>query len=444
MLQSTKPDNDILLYWPIHDFWHNPRGLRSDIRVHNSREWLDGTDFGRTAKWLDEHGYKFDYISDRQLAGCSLVDGMIQTPGGRYAVLVVPGTRFLPIETSRNISKLAEAGANVVSHGQRPGGTPGMKHREEQAEFESMSRRFMPQMQPHDGYSSAPLGEGQIVLADDLEKSLTALDVRHESWSSGDRLRFHRRAWSGGHVYFIKNDSPEPFDGSIAPAVDFTAAVLMDPLDGKIGAAEVGTDDGKNSFRVQLAPHQSLFVKTFNKPVDVAGWKYRLPAGEPTMLDGPWQVEFIAGGPELPPAFVTGRLASWTELAAPEGERFAGTARYSTRFTPDARAERYLFDLGQVADSARVELNGKPVATLLAPPFQVEIGPLHDGENLLTIEVTNVAANRVRDLDRRRVPWKVFKDINVVNISYRPFDASDWPVREAGLLGPVTVTPLAP
>jgi hypothetical protein len=95
-----------------------------------------------------------------------------------------------------------------------------------------------------------------------------------------------------------------------------------------------------------------------------------------------------------------------------------------------------------VADSARVELNGKPVATLFVPPYRAEIGPLLEGENRLTIEATNVAANRIRDLDRRGVKWRIFKDINLVNINYQPFDASKWPIREAGLLGPVTLAPL--
>ena len=53
--------------------------------------------------------------------------------------------------------------------------------------------------------------------------------------------------------------------------------------------------------------------------------------------------------------------------------------------------------------------------------------------------VTNLSANRIRDLDIRKVQWRVFYDINLVNIDYRPFDASTWPVRESGLLGPVTV-----
>jgi hypothetical protein len=64
------------------------------------------------------------------------------------------------------------------------------------------------------------------------------------------------------------------------------------------------------------------------------------------------------------------------------------------------------------------------------------------GDNLLEVEVTNVAANRIRDLDQRRVNWKSFYEINFVNRNYRPFDASDWPLRDSGLLGPVVLSPM--
>lgn len=64
--------------------------------------------------------------------------------------------------------------------------------------------------------------------------------------------------------------------------------------------------------------------------------------------------------------------------------------------------------------------------------------------NKLEVEVTSVSANRIRDLDRRGVQWKIFKDINIVNVNYRPFDASDWPLTDSGLLGPVTLTAVTP
>jgi hypothetical protein len=31
-----------------------------------------------------------------------------------------------------------------------------------------------------------------------------------------------------------------------------------------------------------------------------------------------------------------------------------------------------------------------------------------------------------------------------VNVNYRPFDASDWPLTDSGLLGPVTLTTVMP
>ena len=64
--------------------------------------------------------------------------------------------------------------------------------------------------------------------------------------------------------------------------------------------------------------------------------------------------------------------------------------------------------------------------------------------NQLEIEVTSVSANRIRDLDRHGIKWKNFYDINFVDINYKPFDASDWPLTDCGLLGPVTLTAVTP
>jgi hypothetical protein len=382
-------------------------------------------------------------MSDRQIAASEVADGKIKTPGGKYALLVVPGTNTLPLATGRAINRLVKDGATIVSYGQAPAGTPGWKYRDEQAEFDVMAREFMPQMEEENGYLRSPLGTGQIVIARDLAKTLAALNVRREAWSAPNRLQYLRRAWGSGDVYFIKNASAEPIDERIKLATDFAAALFMDPLTGAIGPADANTEQG--GLRLQLDPGQTIFVKTYRNAFNYSGpaWRYRTPAGSASEIEGEWSVEFIAGGPELPPPFKTRLLTSWTDLAGAAGERFAGTARYTIRFAPDVDASRYLLDLGHVADSARVSLNGKPLATLFAPPFRVEISPRMSDNNTLTIEVTNVAANRIRDLDRRGVKWRIFKDINLVGIDYKPFDAAQWPVRPAGLLGPVTLTPLA-
>ena len=92
--------------------------------------------------------------------------------------------------------------------------------------------------------------------------------------------------------------------------------------------------------------------------------------------------------------------------------------------------------------SARVRVNGKDYGTLITPPFRVVVDNLKPTGNTLEVEVTSVAANRIRDLDRRGVPWKTFRDINIVSLDYKPFDASHWPLTDCGLLGPVTLTPV--
>ena len=87
-------------------------------------------------------------------------------------------------------------------------------------------------------------------------------------------------------------------------------------------------------------------------------------------------------------------------------------------------------------------MNGVDAGARIMEPYRVEIpaGALKAGENVLEVEVTNVGANRIRDLDKRKVEWKIFGDINIVGRNYRPFDASTWPLRDSGLLGPVSLS----
>src|SRR5262249_35813757 len=127
-----------------------------------------------------------------------------------------------------------------------------------------------------------------------------------------------------------------------------------------------------------------------------------------------------------------------------EYQRFSGTACYTTEFeNPKGSADDWRLDLGQVCESARVKLNGQPVGALWCPPYEVSIGAfLRPGTNRLEVAVTNLAANRVRDLDRGKSGWKYFYDLNVVGRDYRPLDAANWPLLDSGLLGPVTLKPV--
>ncbi|MDZ7722222.1 MAG: hypothetical protein U5R06_05185 [candidate division KSB1 bacterium] len=95
-------------------------------------------------------------------------------------------------------------------------------------------------------------------------------------------------------------------------------------------------------------------------------------------------------------------------------------------------------------ESAEIYVNDEYAGTLWCLPFELSVGKyIQKGINTLEIRVTNLSANRIRDLDRRGVNWKRFYDINFVDQNYEEFDASDWPVAPSGLLGPVRLIPVA-
>jgi hypothetical protein len=261
-------------------------------------------------------------------------------------------------------------------------------------------------------------------------------------------VKFIRRVTPTGYDYFFANLSSNKLDGWVTLAREVRSAAILDPLTRILGAAALRpADAGQAQIYLQLAPGESLIVRT-TRHNDSAGkmppWRYRQTSGTPVALNGTWHLEFIKGGPELPAAMETAELKSWTEIGGHAAQRFAGTARYRLEFdAPATRADDWLLDLGDVRETARVRLNGHNVTTAWSLPFQVRVGEfLKSGRNVLELEVTNLAANRIRDLDRRGVAWKIMREINFVNINYKPFDASEWKLTPSGLLGPIQLVPL--
>ena len=110
---------------------------------------------------------------------------------------------------------------------------------------------------------------------------------------------------------------------------------------------------------------------------------------------------------------------------------------------PNQPADDWQLDLGKVCESARVKINGKDAGIWWSIPFHANVGEyLKKGENIIEIEVINVSANRIADMDRKGIEWRKFKEINFVNLNYRPFDASSWKVMNSGLIGPLNLTPM--
>jgi hypothetical protein len=479
ILQSGQPDNDILLYYNAADFWMQPGDkLLSQLTVH-ARDWFEGQPIGRTAKELWDKGYAFDYVSDAQLKTAKVADGKIQMPGGKYNVIVVPECKFIPLETFKQLLASATNGATVFFEKQLPTDVSGLKDLESQRiEFKALTCQlvFHQSNSTKPTFETAYLGKGKIQRG-----GVSFLLGIPEFMTAGDKLSFVRRSFDGGYNYFIVNRNETNYDGWIFLGRQAKSFVLLDPMTGKSGVA---TNAQRASHlpivHIQLAAGESVILRAFaDKKVEGPAWNYwqpQTPDAKPQTLPGPWNVKFILGGPTLPADFQTAQLASWTTFPDTNTQAFAGTAKYETTFDAPAGgsdalvasqqiqneasgktsdegvaatqlrrgvAATYSLDLGDVRQSARVRVNGKDYGTLITPPFRVVVDNLKPIGNALEVEVTSVAANRIRDLDRRGVPWKTFRDINIVNIDYKPFDASRWPLTDCGLLGPVTLTPVS-
>jgi hypothetical protein len=62
---------------------------------------------------------------------------------------------------------------------------------------------------------------------------------------------------------------------------------------------------------------------------------------------------------------------------------------------------------------------------------------LHKGKNEIRIEVTNLPANRIADMDRRGINWRKFEEINMVDINYKKTNYADWEPVKSGLASTV-------
>jgi len=431
LLQAGEPDNDLLVYWPIHDLDHAPKGWQRAFSMHG-HDWLEEADSGRLAQALLDAGLSFDFCSDALL-----------TEAPRYRAVVVPSCRLMPPETLATLVDHAESGGTVIFVGKLPDDVPGLGRLEERraAFAATLARLRWPEQ--NRGPRQATIGTGRVVVVADAAGVARHAGARIEPAVTRG-LGCLRRKTAEGHLYFLANLGAEAFDGWMPLATSVTSAVLMDARTGQSGIAALRGPADAPEVRLQLDPGESIFIRTF--AARRAGgelWPSAVPGGEAVPLVGRWTVTPLAGGPELPPAFETDRLGTWTDQGG-EWERFAGTARYELAFElPATAADDWLLDLGDVREVARVRVNGREIDTLWSVPSRTRIGAaLRPGPNTLSLEVTNVAANRIRDLERRGVSWKNFHEINFVNVHYKPFDAADWPLQPSGLLGPVRLVPL--
>jgi hypothetical protein len=452
-LQQGSPDNDLLLYYPLYDSWTN-RGRELLKHYDRMEPEFNGTGFKECAEWMQAQGYAFDYISDRQVRQTLPSAGHIETSGTTpYRTLLLPDCKYISNAAMATLLRLADSGSMILIYRHLPAGPPGWDGDGQRHEgFAALTARLHFAPTNVEGIHQAPVGKGSFVMGDELPALLAYAKARRETMVE-DSLQFVRRRYSSGNYYFIVNRGKRAWAGFAPLGAHFAEAAIFDPMSGRIGIAntfKAGLND--QQVYLQLDPGESVIVETSGStfPGGRLEYGYYHPAGPSMLVEGEWRLEFIDGGPKLPPAFKFTQLQSWTALQGLEVKDFSGTAAYSINFRrPRGKAPAWMLDLGKVDVTAQVFMNGTLVATLIGPGYRVTIpAAMMHKWNSLEVRVSNLMANRIAYMDRNGISWKKFYNYNFP-AHYREnrganglFDASKWAPLDSGLSGPVTITPL--
>ena len=447
-LQQGMADNGILLYFPIFDRYSDyGKGMLEHFDEISPA--FNGTPFRSAADMMIARGYGFDYISDLQLKNSVSPEGLLQTEGNIYSTLIVPGCKFIPVETFTQIMRLAKNGAKIIFYGNLPEDISGLADKDEKTTFfENLKSgiSFAPTNNPE--VLKAVYGKGMILNGNDLEQLLTFAGIPRETMTD-DKLAFARRQTRSGTVYFIANQGEKEFDGWIPLHTDAVSAAIFNPMDNRYGMAKTrqATAGGLEVY-TRLKPFESLIINTYD--VRPKGNPYMLydPVSSPVEIKGTWRIDFTEGGPTFPASRDVTGPGSWTGLGGDDYKSFSGTAKYTVSFNkPAGKADAWTLNLGKVCESASIMLNGRELGVLIGPDYQITIDKKQlESKNTLEIKVSNLMANRIAYMDKNNIPWKKFYNVNMAarlkqNTKNRIFDASAWEPRESGLIGPVTLTP---
>ena len=385
-LQWGQPDNDFLVLLPVRDMWQkNTNQLLMQFSIHAMGKLAP--EFIKTILDIDRAGFDCDYISERLLTGVYCQNGQLVTSAGtRYKGLIIPGSGNMTDAVKQHVEDLKKQGAHI---------------------FYTTDRQ-------------------------ELQQAATPEQMRTDCG-----LKTIRRKNANGYHYFIANLSPNDIKQTVKLAVPFKGATWFNPLNGDIHEAYFDN----NAIDICLRSGESMILQTFDEGKGSNVDKKKKDAKWNSItIEGPWTLSFIEENPKTERSYSLEKLQTWENLDE-KTRTIMGTGVYTTKFKLSKKqlsGAQWQIDLGDVRESARVYINGKYIGCAWSTPFVLNTnGTLKTGENELRIEVTNLPANRITELDRKGVKWRKMEEINVVDINYKKTLYDQWELVPSGLASEV-------
>ncbi|HEY1790248.1 MAG TPA: glycosyl hydrolase [Verrucomicrobiae bacterium] len=409
-----------------------------------------GSAVALTGTLPDHLGYNFDGCAPETLRERAKVkNGKVIFPGGTsYRVLVLPEVQTMTPGLLRKVGELVRAGASVF--GPPPQKSPGLQDYPNcDAEVGQLAQKIWGDCDGKTVFAH-PYGKGQVlwqkteVKARDQYGDFAAITniLNQENvppdFEADGPVRFTHRRDGDTDIYFVANCETQAVIANCTFRVSGKQPELWDPLTGEIrNATAFRQENGRTVVPLEFGPSGSVFV-VFCKPISPessGATASNYPSLHPLkMVSGPWNVSFDPkwGGPDQ---IVFDSLEDWSQRPEPGIKYYSGKAIYRKSFELPGKnpVQRYILDLGNVKNLARIRLNGHDLGVAWCAPWRVDAtDAIKAGTNQLEIEVANLWPNRlIGDLSLppdQRLAW----------VSINPFK-KDSPLLPSGLLGPVRV-----
>ena len=360
-------------------------------------------------------GYKYDYCNpDVLLHRLKVENGLLCTPEGlSYRLLYLPQTRRMLPETLEKIVQLVDEGAIVV--GGRPEGLATLSGGAASQECWNKAVKTL-------------WDEGKVCTLP-LEEALEKYHL-HPDLQGGPVLWQHRKT-EGADWYYVCAPKGGSFEGTLSLRAQGSVE-RWSPITGERLSLDSQVQGDRTEVHVSLQQAESCFLVVQHNSRNRKSEQIEQTGS--IAIEGPWTFSIPSGwGLDHPIQLPS---LSWIkDLNIPaEAKAFSGTSTYGTRFSLEKKEShtRYVLNLGEVGQIARIVLNGKPLPCLWIAPYEQDISSLlWKGENELTIEITNTWFNRLSYEaalpETERKTWTT------------RYPSPEEPLRKSGLKGPVKI-----
>ena len=375
LMRSGKAEADILVYYPFLEYSSSVKNPEEILYYGMLPETEPGTDNEQKApddavsKWLSDiwpllnelerRGLTWSWVNDESLQEMTATpDGHLHIRGNSYGGLVLFNLPWIQMQTAQNLQQ--QSTANLLIMGNLPAKQPSFK---DYAKNDKKTATLMKKVaagkhicnSAHDWAVSAPL-------------TMVA---------GGERVRTARRRISDNELVQLYWNVDNRWKEISIQAGSAPYAYWLDAEDGSVTAAD-RTSSGE--IKGILPPLSTRFLYVTDTPIPEAQTATPTATPKSSIKLREWTLQL---GEQV---INDAQLEDWRNI--PQLADSCGESVYTTRFSLEKTATRYVLDLGEVYYTAEVFINGKTVGKRIWKPFRFDITDyVQSGENILEIRV---------------------------------------------------------